>query len=240
MTELTKFNVPHKITSLDQDSIVAINKNYEAIVGTLKRYIELNENNKEELADSFATHDHDDAYSALGHTHDVVKIGSQTLASASSVITIDNISQDYRDLKLVIRAMSDDALGGELDDLYFNVNDSSDSHLHYLLKSETEEGSTAGVMTDNEAFLGLVPYIGFFSSNAFVTCTLEIFNYTSPDWKAFKSHMAFPYESMEGTLIAIVTSEGFYLATDAVSRIDIYCLEGNLVGNSRVDIYGIK
>lgn len=49
MTELTKFNVPHKITSLDQDSIVAINKNYEAIVGTLKRYIEFNEDNLESI-----------------------------------------------------------------------------------------------------------------------------------------------------------------------------------------------
>ncbi len=160
---------------------------------------------------------------------------TQVLTSAASNITFNSLStySAYQHFQLRILSRSSRASSGDNLFMRFNGDTGSNYSRHILYGEGGGSAASFGQASQTYADLGTIPGATY-TSNAFSAAVVDILD--PFETTKYKTVRAF---NGVGSLWVALNSAA-WLNTNALSSIQVYAPNGNLVQYSRVSLYGIK
>jgi hypothetical protein len=160
------------------------------------------------------------------------KLSEVTVGATSvSSITINNIPQNYTDLKLVYSGRNSAAGAGI--DLYISFNGTS---ANLTIKRMHGTGSSYNTYSGTVGDIGVDTPSGS-TANTFSNMEVYIPNYTST---ANKPYAAEAVNENNGTTAYIQLTSGLWSNSTAISSITLTPYSGSMVQYTTVTLYGVK
>lgn len=170
------------------------------------------------------------------------RIQEVIVPSATSTITFANISQDYTHLR-VVGIVRSDAAAVQVINLAFKFNNDTSARYSMLSTDSANGVGTANVFVQN-AQTSLV--WGFAVPGVLIDpetrggCDMMIWDYADTVWAAKQTYSTSGFTD-SGTVVQVRQRWGCWDPTtaQAITRIDITPLSGNIVAGSRLALWGI-
>lgn len=169
-------------------------------------------------------------------------LGTETLASSSNTITINNININSKIKIIMIELILRSDIASVIGNIGIRLNSDSSSNYAY----NTRTGNTAknsgtqvlAVRTDPSSYISLIPIPGVGSlTNTFSTYKAYLFNHNNSS--SFSNMMikgGFDYNASSGYHMDVA---GVWKSTSNVTSISFINTDGNFVAGSRVSLFGM-
>ena len=166
----------------------------------------------------------------------MAQLYDSVLSGTAASFDVQNISQAYNHLKLVVLVRGDNGAAAQASSIRFN-NDSAGNYQYNILRGNNSLTTSQLLAAQTAGHFGTIPGAGL-TASYFAGGEILIPSYAlTSAFKVYSSNLASPAPTAANAYMDVI--DGVWSSTAAINRITLFPAAGSWIAGSRLTIYGL-